>query len=679
MTERGPAMFRKILVANRGEIACRVMRTAQRLGIATVAVYSDADEAALHVAVADEAIRIGPAPARDSYLRIEAMIAAARAAGAEAIHPGYGFLSENAAFADACAAAGIVFVGPPAAAIRAMGSKSEAKALMERAGVPLLPGYHGAAQDSQTIEKAAAEIGYPVMLKAAAGGGGKGMRRVDGPGELAAALAGAKREALAAFGDDRMLVETFLERPRHIEMQVFADGHGNVVQLFERDCSIQRRHQKVIEESPAPGMTPERRRAMGEAAIAAARAVGYVGAGTVEFIVAPDGAFYFMEMNTRLQVEHPVTEMVTGLDLVEWQLRVAAGEALPLAQEQIAAAGNAIEARLYAEDPARGFLPATGRLVHLRTPDDGGGLRIDTGVRSGDEIGIHYDPMIAKVIAHGSTREAARLRLARALRRYQIVGPKTNLEFLQAIVAHPAFKAAEIDTAFIERHGGMLSAPDAPASARHLAIACLAVLQWRADEAERRAAASGDPTSPWHRVDGWRLNGRGRDVLRFGLGGEAVSVALDYRADGYRLDLPGGALTVRGEIIRRDGSAVDLRAGLDGTVLTATAVRHGRELTVFVDGAARTFTLLDLAGTGEDDAAAPPHLAAPMPGRIVQLLVETGARVSRGQPLVVLEAMKMEHSVRAPSDGTVIALHYAVGDLVEEGAELCDFEAAAAT
>jgi 3-methylcrotonyl-CoA carboxylase alpha subunit len=676
-------MFRKLLIANRGEIACRVIRTARRLGIATVAVYSDADDGALHVAMADEAVRLGPAPARESYLSIDAVIAAARSFGAEAIHPGYGFLSENAAFAEACAAAGIVFVGPPAAAIRAMGSKSEAKALMERAGVPLLPGYHGASPDAATLKREATRIGYPVMLKASAGGGGKGMRRVDREADFEASLAAAQREAKASFGDDLMLVEKYLERPRHIEMQVFADSHGNAVHLFERDCSIQRRHQKVLEEAPAPGMTLARRRTMGAAALAAARAVGYVGAGTVEFIAAQDGSFHFMEMNTRLQVEHPVTEMVTGLDLVEWQLRVAAGETLPLTQEQIALDGHAMEVRVYAEDPERGFLPATGTIAHLRAPDAGAQVRVDTGVRAGDTIGIHYDPMIAKLIVHGADRADAVRRLGAALDRYQVAGVATNLAFLRRLARHPAFAAAEIDTGFIERHGAALLGAAAAIDDRGLALAALGVLLRRADAAREAALRSADPTSPWHRVDGWRLNGSGHDLLRFAAGGAVHDVTVRYAGAGFVLELPGGVLRARGEPVARRGNALDLRADLAGAQGEATLVwqgpaRQGEALTLFADGDSWPLVLVDPGGRGEDDDVAPPHLAAPMPGRVVQVLVAAGARVTRGQPLLLLEAMKMEHAVKAPADGIVTALRYQAGDLVEEGAELCDFEAAVA-
>src|SRR5512134_593019 len=522
-------MFDKILIANRGEIACRIARSARRLGIRTVAVYSEADAGARHVALADEAHLLGPAAARDSYLRGERIIEVALGSGAEAIHPGYGFLSENAAFAEACAAAGIVFVGPPPAAIRAMGDKSAAKAIMERAGVPLVPGYHGADQSPAVLQQAADRIGYPVLIKASAGGGGKGMRVVERAAEFAPALASAQREALSAFGDDRVLLEKYLPRPRHIEVQVFADSQGNVLHLFERDCSVQRRHQKVLEEAPAPGMTRERRRHMGEAAVAAARAIGYANAGTVEFIADQDGNFHFMEMNTRLQVEHPVTEMITGLDLVEWQLRVAAGEALPLGQDDLAINGHAIEARVYAEDPAKNFLPSVGRISHLRLPEESAHLRVDTGVRQGDEISMFYDPMIAKLIVWDADRRSALRRLRHALTEFQVVGVSTNLQFLSAVAAHPAFASAELDTGLIARHRAELLPEAVPASDAILAVAALSELMRIDAEAERDASRSGDPWSPWQRRDGWRLNEDNHHMLLFRDGAREVAVTAHYR------------------------------------------------------------------------------------------------------------------------------------------------------
>ncbi|MDH4175883.1 MAG: acetyl-CoA carboxylase biotin carboxylase subunit, partial [Betaproteobacteria bacterium] len=499
-------MFSRILIANRGEIACRVAATARRLGIGVVAVYSEADAGARHVKLADEAFLLGPAPATESYLRGERVIEAALKCGAQAIHPGYGFLSENEGFARACAQAGLVFIGPPPEAIAAMGDKSAAKRLMEKAKVPLVPGYHGEKQEPAFLAKEAEKIGYPALIKASAGGGGKGMRIVTKAAEFQGALEGAQREAKAAFGDARVLIERYLERPRHIEVQVFGDAKGGCVYLFERDCSVQRRHQKVLEEAPAPGMSAARRKEMGEAAVAAARAVGYVGAGTVEFIAEQDGKFYFMEMNTRLQVEHPVTEMITGLDLVEWQLRVAAGEPLPLAQDRLSIKGHAIEARLYAEDPARGFLPQTGHLAHLRFPEATQAVRIDTGVESGATITPHYDPMIAKLIAWGEDRPAALARLGAALAAVEVAGVQTNVAFLERVVRSRAFSSGDLDTGLIERSRAELFPPAQAASHELLAAAAMAELLEEADEARARAAGSGDPYSPWDSVDGWRLN-----------------------------------------------------------------------------------------------------------------------------------------------------------------------------
>jgi len=653
-------VFSKILIANRGEIACRVIRTARRMGIATVAVYSDADAAALHVAMADEARRIGPPPARDSYLSIAAIVEAAKASGAEAVHPGYGFLSENADFAEACAAAGVVFIGPPASAIRAMGSKAAAKALMAAHGVPVVPGYHGEDQEPARLQAEAREIGFPVILKASAGGGGRGMRIVTAAGEFDRALDGARREAKGAFGDDRILVERYLEKPRHIEVQVFGDAHGTIVHLFERDCSIQRRHQKVIEEAPAPGLDPAVRKALGTAACAAAKAVGYVGAGTVEFIAPAEapGEFSFMEMNTRLQVEHPVTEAVTGLDLVEWQLRVAAGDKLPLSQKDIRLAGHAIEARLYAENPQRNFLPATGTLHRLRLPA-GDGIRVDSGVREGDAVTPFYDPMIAKIVASGDSREAARARLARALVDTALLGVATNLAFLYRVATDADFAAGKVDTGFIERRRETLLSPPAPIPDPALAAAALSRLS-QPNTGPRDA-------SPWAQAGGWRLNlDPAPQTLVFHSGDDDIAVAAVRDANGWRLRLR-----------ERDYSAAASRQPggrlaiiLDGERRTATVLEHSGTLAVFADGESWRLDIVDpLAPPAGADIAAG-RLTAPMPGRVVQLLVAAGDQVRRGQPLAVLEAMKMEHTIAAPRDGAVAALRCAVGDLVEEGAEL---------
>jgi 3-methylcrotonyl-CoA carboxylase alpha subunit len=658
-------MFSKILIANRGEIACRVIRTARRMAMRTVAVYSAADEGALHVTMANEAYPIGPAAARQSYLSIERVIAAAKRSGAEAIHPGYGFLSENAEFAEACVAADIVFIGPPAASIRAMGSKSAAKALMGKAGVPLVPGYHGTAQDETLLASEAKRIGYPVLIKASAGGGGKGMRIVERAADFAAALASAKREAASSFGDDAVLIERYLTRPRHIEMQVFADSHGDCVHLFERDCSVQRRHQKVVEEAPAPGMHEARRQAMGAAAVAAAKAVSYVGAGTIEFIAEGDD-FFFMEMNTRLQVEHPVTEMITGTDLVEWQFRIAAGERLPRRQDELQISGHAIEVRLYAEDPARDFLPATGTLHHLRVPDSDSHVRVDTGVREGDAVSIHYDPMIAKLIAWGEDRAAALRRLREALDRCEIVGVTTNRDFLARLAAAPDFAAGGVDTGFIARYSDALIPPPEAAPPRIVAAAALSLLLDQAAAARAAAAASFDPHSPWHLRHGWRLNGDTYQDLVLLDGGLSHAVRAHYRGDAFQLDLADGsvAATAAGD------SAGGLSLSLDGIVSKVRIVRRGDELTLFADGASHRLVPRDPLALQAEEERAGGRLTAPMPGRIIQVLAAARAMVRRGETLLVLEAMKMEHSVTAPADGIVERVNYAVGDLVEEGAEL---------
>ncbi|OAN52220.1 3-methylcrotonyl-CoA carboxylase [Paramagnetospirillum marisnigri] len=665
-------MFDKILIANRGEIACRVIRTAKRLGIRTVAVYSEADAESRHVAMADEAFLIGPPPAAESYLRPDAILDAAIRSGAQAVHPGYGFLSENAGFAEACAKAGITFIGPPVGAIRAMGSKSESKRLMEAAGVPLVPGYHGTGQGVAELTLEAARIGYPVLVKASAGGGGKGMRVVAEEAGLADAISSAKREAKAAFGDDSLLLERYLGRPRHVEIQVFADTQGNAVYLFERDCSIQRRHQKVIEEAPAPALDEHIRRAMGEAAVAAARAVDYVGAGTVEFLYQ-DGRFFFIEMNTRLQVEHPVTEMITGLDLVEWQLLVASGRPLPLAQDQITRHGHAFEARLYAEDPAKDFLPAIGRLVHLEPPAENRHVRVDTGVRSGDEVTMFYDPMIAKLIVWDVDRDAALRRLRRALADYHVAGVTTNVGFLGAIAAHPAFAAQEIDTGFIERYRADLL----PAAARvpdlGLAFAALALLLWRDEEGREAARRSGDPFSPWHQTNGWRLNDDNHHDFRFLDGDESCPVTVHFAKAGWQLDLPGGSLSAR----RATLAGRTLTAEIGGERRSATVVRAGFDITVLHDGQTWRIKLDDPSAKAADRDAGDGRLAAPMPGTVVQVLVKPGDVVTGGQPLIVVEAMKMEHTIKAPGDGAVTAVHYGVGDAVAEGADLLDFEASA--
>ncbi|MEW9583719.1 biotin carboxylase N-terminal domain-containing protein [Paraburkholderia sp. DGU8] len=685
-------MFNKILIANRGEIACRVAATCKRLGIASVAVYSDADANAKHVAACDEAVHIGGSTAAESYLRVGRIIEAARATGAQAVHPGYGFLSENEEFAKACEAAGIVFIGPPVPAIAAMGSKAAAKALMQAAAVPLVPGYHGDDQDPHLLHREADAIGYPVLLKASAGGGGKGMRVVERSEDFAAALASCKREAASSFGNDRVLIEKYLTRPRHVEVQVFADRHGGAVYLFDRDCSVQRRHQKVLEEAPAPGLSAEIKRAMGEAAVAAARAVNYVGAGTVEFIMTGSGEFYFMEMNTRLQVEHPVTEMVTGQDLVAWQLRVAADEPLPLTQQQLKLDGHAIEARIYAEHPARGFLPSTGTLKHLRMPEgvefaiDAAGLgepgrkapvRIDSGVREGDTITPFYDPMIAKLIVHGATREEALARLSRALHACEVVGPHTNVEFLQRIVASAPFASGDLDTGLIERHHDALFAPHKKPFKEALALACAALLT--------REGGTAHGASPWDALSHWRLNGGYTQTL----GWRAVGDSSDYRG-GAGSDTSGGNEHAFMVSFARDGAAQSLehdgvreafswsqgtgahefRATLGDARVTGRVFVDGDTFHVFCLGAALAFEWQNLLAHAADAEGAEGRLTAPMPGKVIAVLVEPGAVVEKGTPLLVMEAMKMEHTIGAPAAGTVSEVLYAVGDQVADGAQL---------
>ncbi len=666
-------MFNKILIANRGEIACRVAATARRMAVRTVAVYSDADANAKHVAACDEAVHIGGNAPAESYLRWERILEAARATGAQAIHPGYGFLSENEDFAQACAQAGLVFIGPPPSAIQAMGLKAESKQLMEKAGVPLVPGYHGSNQDAAFLKAQAEKIGYPVLIKASAGGGGKGMRAVDQAADFDAALASCKREAANSFGDDAVLIEKYVQRPRHIEIQVFGDTRGQYVWLFERDCSVQRRHQKVLEEAPAPGLSASLRRQMGEAAVAAARAVNYVGAGTVEFIVEqkPSGemAFFFMEMNTRLQVEHPVTEAITGLDLVEWQLRVASGESLPLTQDQLRIDGHAIEARICAENPDNQFLPATGTLQVYRKPACSSftrsPVRVDDGVREGDAISPFYDSMIAKLIVHGATREEALARLDEALAQTQIVGLATNVQFLRRVVRSDSFAQARLDTALIPREAAVLFHQQAVPLA--LAVAA-AVARTLLDE---RAQAGPDPFS---RRDGWRSHGEAVRRFEFEFGGEHASAQLTYGHDGALSLAVGEAVgPLVFEAVGDDG--IDLRfAGLRERV---TVHAQGETDHVFTARGAAAIVSLDLlahAGEGEAEGG---RLTAPMPGKVVSIAVKAGDRVAKGEALAVMEAMKMEHTIAAPADGTVAEVLYAPGDQVAEGAELLRLQAVA--
>lgn len=664
-------MFSKILIANRGEIACRVGATARRLGIGTVAVFSDADADSLHVALADEALRIGPAPATESYLRIEAIVAAARRTGAEAIHPGYGFLSENAAFAEAVEAAGLVFIGPPASAIRAMGLKDAAKTLMAGAGVPVVPGYHGEDQDPDLLAAEADRIGYPILIKARAGGGGKGMRRVDEPAGFREALDSARREAAASFGDPACLVERYVARPRHIEFQVFADAHGNVVHLFERDCSLQRRHQKVIEEAPAPGMTAEVRAAMGRAAVEAARIIGYRGAGTVEFIVDGSGppradGFWFMEMNTRLQVEHPVSEAITGLDFVELQLSIAAGRPLPVRQEDLAIKGWAFEARLYAEDVPKGFLPATGTIRNICFPNSchfgPGPVRVDSGVRAGDRITSWYDPMIAKLIVHGPDRLTALGRFASALAATRITGVVTNIALLAALARHPGFRRGDVDTGLIARDLETLLGPPAiPAAATALAALSAAGLLAR--------LAS---TDPFAALTGWRAWSEAEDFVTLDAGSGPIDARIVHRGARH-FCIEAIDLKYELSIVRSEGETVVVEA--DGHRVSAAVVREDRRITVFLDGRSHVFDVPDPADDGAEQAGGTgDRVHAPMPGLVTTVHVTAGATVSRGDPLLRLEAMKMEHVLTAPRDGLVAAILVEAGDQVSDGAVLLQLE-----
>jgi len=641
-----------LLVANRGEIACRVMRTAKVLGLTTVAVHSAIDAEARHAREADIRVDLGGAKPADSYLLVDKLIEAAKASGAQAIHPGYGFLSENAGFARACDAAGLIFLGPPASAIDAMGSKSAAKALMETAGVPLVPGYHGESQDYETFRAAAEVIGYPVLLKAAAGGGGKGMKVVERESELGEALASAQREAQAAFGDARMLVEKYVLKPRHVEIQVFADGHGNCLYLNERDCSIQRRHQKVVEEAPAPGLSAELRRAMGEAAVKAAKAIGYVGAGTVEFLLDARGEFFFMEMNTRLQVEHPVTEAITGLDLVAWQIRVARGEPLPISQDEVPLNGHAIEVRLYAEDPDNDFLPATGTLDLYREAADGPGRRVDSGVAEGDTVSPFYDPMLGKLIAWGENREQARQRLLAMLAETAVGGVKTNLAFLRRVLVHPAFANAELDTGFIARHQGELLPPQGELPESFWQLAASAFVQ---GEAERERGD--DPHSPWQSKSGWRAGLPAETDLALSCG-EAQQMVRLRPASAPKAQLTGEQLVVEQEGLRRQHRAI----------------RRGDNLYLEWDGELRCVQRVNPIAEAEASHAHHGGLTAPMNGSIVRVLVEAGQHVEAGTALVVLEAMKMEHSIRAPQAGVVKSLYCSEGELVSEGTALVELE-----
>jgi 3-methylcrotonyl-CoA carboxylase alpha subunit len=679
-------MFSKLLIANRGEIACRVISSAKRLGIRTVAVYSDADATSKHVQMADEAYRLGPAPAKESYLKGADIITLAKQCGAQAIHPGYGFLSENEGFAQACADAGLIFIGPPPSAIAAMGGKSAAKALMEKANVPLVPGYHGDNQAPAFLATEASNIGYPVLIKASAGGGGKGMRIVQQASEFDAALASCKREAINAFGDDKVLIERYLTKPRHIEVQVFGDSHGNVVYLFERDCSVQRRHQKVAEEAPAPGMTASRRQAMGEAAVAAAKAVGYVGAGTVEFIAEPDGRFYFMEMNTRLQVEHPVTEMITGQDLVQWQLQVANGEKLPLTQEQLAIHGHSIEVRVYAENPDRGFLPSIGTLVHLATPSavtfevaasangEPAAIRIDSGVSNGDTISPYYDPMIAKLIVWGKDREQAIARMSAALAQFEVVGLSTNIGFLKLLMRCASFATADLDTGLIERERAVLLNVEQALNAQSVAQVLAVQL------ARERTQAAKDP---WSYRSGWRANSNGTRPITVEYQDTTIQAQIEYRGAQYIVHCLNESLALSQLQLASTNPQAPHTLQVSGVCgngsFSFNAVSQlsarGEQLTVFCSGLERQVFLPSAYHYAPQEEGGGGKLSAPMSGKVIGLAVAAGEKVTKGQTLLVMEAMKMEHTISAPADGQITELLYAAGDQVAEGAQLIGFAA----
>jgi len=658
--------FRTLLIANRGEIAARVIRTAKTMGLRTVAVYSEADASAKHVADADEAVLLGPARARDSYLNIERVVEAARKTGAEAVHPGYGFLSENAEFAQACADAGLVFVGPTAAMMTAMGSKSGSKTLMEKAGVPLVPGYHGEAQDEATLAKAADKIGFPVLVKASAGGGGRGMRVVRSAAELGPAIVSAKREAKAAFGDDRMLIEKYVDNPRHIEVQVIGDSHGNLLSLFERECTLQRRHQKVIEEAPSPTLDAKQREAVSAAARKAAAAVNYVGAGTIEFV--SDGKdVFFIEMNTRLQVEHPVTELITGINLVEWQLRVAFGEKLPMTQEQIQLNGHAIEARVYAENPTKNFMPSVGRIKTWRMPQATDGVRIDDGYREGDAVSPYYDAMLAKVIAWAPTREAAIDKLNRALEETDVRGVVTNIPFLSALVTHPTVRANAIDTGFIERELKNLTATVATSGDLELGAAVAAIL------ADEQKAARGEPHSPW-RTFGWMPVGRRQRAFSFRQGqGTEQKVILQYGNGPSILAIGNRELAFAYSSIGEG----EINLTLDGAMSRIVCVIEGHELYLRTRHGRFELHWVDPFGGETEEQVGEDKIVAPLPGTVVALLAEEGTRLEKGAPILTLEVMKMEQTLRAPYAGVLKKIKCKVGDIVGEGFELAEVEPAA--
>lgn len=662
-------MFKKILIANRGEIACRIIRTAQRLGIRCVAIFSDIDADALHVKMADEAYLVGSAPSRDSYLKMDEIISIAKKSGADAIHPGYGFLSENAEFAAKCSRENICFIGPSAAAINAMGSKSHAKEIMSQAGVPITPGYFGKLQSLSELQKEAKKIGYPILLKPAAGGGGKGMRLVNHPDEFAAALASAKREAKSSFDDEQMLIEKYLPDCRHIEVQIFGDNLDNYVYLFERDCSLQRRHQKIIEEAPAPHITKKLRQQLGEIAIKAAKAIDYVNAGTIEFLMDAQQNFYFMEMNTRLQVEHPVTEMITGQDLVEWQLKIASGEPLPLTQDQLNIHGHAFEARIYAEDPDKNFMPSIGKLIHLKHPAINKHVRIDNGVKQGDQISIYYDPLIAKLIVWDKNRLLAMEKLAQALSEYQIVGINTNIAFLKKILQQPEFIAEKINTQFIDKHPDILKLHIEKIPMEILAIATFYILQSQQKFHEISVDTNEDINSPWFIHDNWQLNSEKYQTIQFIYQKNKILIKIIQKNHVYNFIIDDKILSIEGEF-KNDQILVNV----NGQIHTGTIIQHNYQLHIFSNKEHFQIDLYDPVSNQAHAADLNSHLIAPMPGTVTSILVNAGQTVNKGDSLLVIEAMKMEHTIIAPQDGSVEQIYFQVGDIVEEGKQLLKFK-----
>ncbi len=666
--------IQKILIANRGEIACRVIRTAQQMGIQCVSIYSDADQNSQHVKLADEAWYIGNSPASESYLRAKKILQVAKDSKSDAVHPGYGFLSENAAFAKACADNNIIFIGPPTSAIEAMGSKSKAKNIMNQADVPLVEGYHGDNQNETFLNQEANKIGYPVLIKATAGGGGKGMRVVEASEDFFSALTSCKREALSSFGDDKVLVEKYLTKPRHVEIQIFADNFGNAVHLFERDCSVQRRHQKVIEEAPAPGLSEKTRDAMGQVAIKAAKAINYSGAGTVEFLYDEDGSFYFMEMNTRLQVEHPITEKITGLDLVEWQIIVANNQKLPLKQKQLSINGHAFEARIYAEDPNNDFLPVTGKIDYLGLPKLNNNVRVDSGIVTGDSVSIFYDPMIAKLIVWDKDRNSALARLRGALSEFHVAGLTTNIEFLHELASHDSFMNADLDTHFLNKHGEELcNLTNDVNDSIIISVALTVMLEQNSN------LVTDDLSSPWLDPTGWRLNEDNHHIIEIMHNEQLITVIAHFREQGFMFEMSGKDYLVKGNFVSKNSlqsssdNQNDLSLDIDGQKSRVIISKKDNDIVIFKNSMSWSFHIKDNKQSVIEQEESS-NLTAPMPGTVIEVMVEVGQEIEKNQPIVIIEAMKMEHTIKAHKPLVITDVLYAVGDLVEDGAELVSFE-----